>query len=163
MSKARVTWAFQERPVSSTKMNQVVIDYITPAVPIWSYYDSLSVADSVGVASIAPRGFFPYNPQKSVYDRLYVIGAASIIGTDQTSDFDLTFDGGSTWVPAFPSLTGAPVVMISTFTLAEVWNLDVQVATFQWIGWRITEGMPGGSSGAICFQGFLYNSANTPF
>lgn len=157
MSKARVSWAFQERPVSSTKMNQVVIDYITPALPIWSTFYTFEAT----ALSTSPRLFYPYNPQKSVFNRLYLIGAAVANGSDETDEFDVSFDGGASWTPAFPSVTAAPVTILAT-TLAETWNLDVQVATFQWIGWRWA-GPPVTSSAHLGFIGFLYNSSNTPF
>lgn len=164
MSKARVSWAFQERPVSSSKMNQANTDYITPGVPIWSYFYSHTVADTIGAYATAPRGFFPYNPQKSVHNRLYIFGfAAQSAGGDQTAEFDVSFDGGATWTPAFPSVAAAPVTL-GAGTLFEIWDLDVQVATFQWIGWRWAgPAMVGGTSMSLGFQGFLYRSTDTPF
>jgi hypothetical protein len=164
MSKARVNWAFQERPVSSTKMNQANTDYITPGLPIWSYWFKFN-NDSGGLTGGGGVGYYPYNPQKSVYDRLYIFGGAfTSSGGDETDEFDVTFNGGASWTPAFPSLTASPVGLVGAFTLAETWDLDVQVATFQWIGWRWSG--PGPTSGnefILGFQGFLYRSTDTPF
>jgi hypothetical protein len=165
MSKARVSWAFQERPVSSSKMNQANTDYMTPGVPIWSYFYRFQNDSgvNVGAGPLLGGGFYPYNPQKSVYDRLYLIGAAFNGASEESDEFDLTFDGGATWTPAFPSAAAAPITILST-TVAETWNLDVQVATFQWIGWRWAGGgVSTGTAFVLGLQGFLYRSTDTPF
>ncbi len=168
MSKARVDWTFGERPVSSSKMDQEITDYITPGVPIWSYFYKFSHATAEsggtgGAASTNGCAFFPYNPQKSVHNRLYLLGGAFANNNDESDEFDLSFDGGATWTPAFPSVTAAPVTIYSV-TLAEIWDLDAQVATFQWIGWRWAGPpiAPGGEMN-LALIGFLYNSTDNPF
>jgi hypothetical protein len=166
MSKAKVSWAFQERPVASSKMNQAIIDYITPALPIWSFSYNMTVDDpGVPVTGLEFYGFYPYNPQKSVYDRLYLIGRVNNSGLERADQIEVTFDGGSSWTPAFPSATAAPVMLGGGAgdTLVEIWNLDVQVATFQWIGTRLTDPIGQGNVGLARLIGFLYRSTDTPF
>lgn len=169
MSKAKVSWAFQERPVASSKMNQVVTDYITPGLPIWSFgndafwdpgFNGLDPGIPLAQAVVAIYGWYPYNPQKSVFDRLYLLASHFLGGVDKIADIDMSFDGGASWVPAFPSATAAPV-SYGNATYAETWNLDAQVATFQWLGVR--------GNGIVLttnhfrLMGFLYRSTDTPF
>jgi hypothetical protein len=139
-------------------MNQVITDYITPALPIWSYKFAFDVATPIfGVSQYF--GYYPYNPQKSVYDRLWITAFSSRDGVNAAADFELSFDTGASWTGAFPSLAASG---LTGFTYDETWNLGVQVATFQWIGLRHSL-LAASQSFSCAVFGFLYRSTDTPF
>lgn len=165
MSKARVDWAFGERPVSSSKLDQANTDYITPGNPIWSirdewFWDSgLMPAIQVPSTNIA---WYPYNPQKSVADRLYLLGRLYIDAVDESDELEISFDTGANWTPAFPSITAGPV-SFGADTLFEIWDLSAQVVSFQWLGIRISSPIATSANFRLHLLGFLYNSNDTPF
>lgn len=164
MSKARVDWTFGESPVGSAKLDQVSIDHITPGLPIWSFAYSAFWDSTLTPNTVTPApniGFYPYHPDKSVYDRLYLIGRAVRDGAEFTNDIEISFDSGGSWTGAFPSSTAAPV-SFGTDTFSEIWNLDTNVVGFQWLGIRHNLATFD-ENYHLRLLGFLYSSDDDPF
>jgi len=160
MSKARVDWISGERPVGSAKLDEVATDYITPGVPIWSFCIRDFAATEVSSIIL---GFYPYHPSRSVYDRLRVLGSLALDGADNTTNFQLSFNSGSSWTGAFPSAIAAPVDFATPGAdRMEDWNLDAQVAGFQWLGVRANVA-PVAQNLRLALFGFLFRSTDPPF
>lgn len=164
MSKPRTSWVSNESPASSSKQNQQTIDYMTPGVPVWSFAFT-AYAPTPSSIDNYQLGFYPHSPSKSVYNRLRIIGAANVSGVDDSLDYEISFDSGSTWTAAFPSASVAPVsLMSSAVTYVEDWNLDAQVTSFQYIGIRCGDMTAlNDSSAVIKLFGFLFNITDNPF
>lgn len=160
LSKARVDWIFLESPVGSDKLDQVTTDWMTNGLPIWSIVES----GSASLSEAPYMAWYPYSSAKSVHDRLYCVGWASVNGADHgDGPWEVSFDTGATWVSAFSNPVTPPVDYepggIPTY--AGTFDLDAEVTGVQWLGLRYN--FPSVNTRYLRFVGFLYNSVDTPF
>lgn len=170
MSKARVTWAFQE-VVASSKLNQANTDWIDKGQLIHSSAGGAYPDDNAAInVNVIGLGMWPYNPAKQVYDRMRVMTYVTYYyNAAPTCQFQYTLNAGGAWVGA-PLATGLPFALPSvTFTggayIGSTINgyddVDISgVAATTWFGWRINTG----NLFAIGWWAlaYLYNSVDTP-
>lgn len=168
MSKARVSYATGERPALSSKQNQQITDYITMALPVFNSSELMYVDNATGgpiVVGVSNKvlGWYPYNPDKNVHTHLRILFGYSEIDGSTFNDLEYTLDSGSTWNNALSGSVAPPVDLgavdqhMNTIPLASI-------TTFQWIGVRLDITFDLNQSAFLYFfQGFLYNSTDTPF
>lgn len=166
MSKAKSTWAPNESPISSSKQNQQTIDHITPGLPIWSIsFDIVLTTPTSQIVTNVRHAWYPYHADKSVYDRLYLLGREIMDGAETTDELEVSFDSGATWTQAFPSAAAAPVdFYASAGTLVEIHDISV-ISGFQFIGIRRGTGLPTSFTDnyRLKLTGLLYLSTDSPF
>ena len=169
MSKAPVDWAFGEVPVQSSKMDQVVVDHITPGLSVWSVQVHAFWDNSLGagpIMSSVVHGWYPFHADKSVHNRLYLLAREVMDGSETTANLEVTLDSGATWSPAFPSATAGPVEWFGAGpgTLFEIWDVST-ITGFQWIGIRRGSTVPTSftTSYRLAIAGILYNLTFNPF
>ena len=174
MSKLRETIAFQEL-LTSSKTNQLISDYITPGKLIMH-------VTGCWFAHATPSyiGWWPFNPNKNVFDRIRILGQAwTPAGGGQPlgSWLEYTLDSGGSWtaigaginiagllitLPADPIGIGPPPTEL---TLA-YWDVDISsIAATELIGFRLNDAGGGGghNTAVVDLSMFLYLSTETPF
>lgn len=169
MTKGKEVYTFGEAPARSTKINQWVTDYITTQREVFNF----TATYDLNIGGFARpnfwyMGWWPYNPDKSLYNRLRVhyrlfwSGAVNVV-------LEYSLDSAATWVPfavAGPGFTGLPL-SVPVATLANSQAVDIPldgITGFQHIGLRTDNDLPGVSNHlAINLMGFLWSTTDTPF
>ncbi len=182
MTKVRETWAFQEL-MTSTKLNEANTDYITRGQLILSTTGSADLTTyAVGgpgkvVADPIIFPAFPYNPAKQLFDRMRVWAIVawdeSVCGNPWLIDY--TLDSGASWVnaplpDAILPVTIRPVTPYGAVTnpgtedfIRNQETIDISgIAAFQWLGWRIRNGIAVDDWVAWAINVWLYSSTDTP-
>lgn len=186
MSRARVTWAADEL-LTSTKHNQEISDYLRRGQLIISSCGSVlqtqtGAQDAGGVQTgqlvLIRNGFtlgwYPYNPDKQIFDRLAIhgaFGAVDVNNDDRTADMHLEYslDSGTNWTtaglaetptPTFPTLP--PQSIAATLDGGATTVNISSMATFQWIGLRFSFDIGCTAATWMAFA-FLYLSTDDPF
>lgn len=166
MAKDRVTWEHRDVDTSA-RQTEGVTDYITPAFMIASTAGGLvNEVNNLSNYDTWHFGWYPYNPAKSLYDRMRIIYHGDRNAGALTLP-EYTINAGVAWVPTV--LAGAPpyavapplsILDVITFGTEDV-VLPLGAAT--WLGWRINTVGAAPTSLTWTITVFLYNSADTPF
>jgi hypothetical protein len=176
MPKAIVDFTSNERPVLSSKMDQVVTDYVTPGLPIISlsslwFVDNRPVGDGgngITVAGVSQKvlGWYPYNGAKSVFNRMRLLFGYSEIDGATFTNLQFTTDSGGTWSNALAGAVAPSVDLNLANEFMNTFDLSA-VTTAQWIGFRMSMLFDVTDESAFNFMltAFLYNSdaAHDPF
>jgi len=181
MAKAKVEWTFGETPATADKLNQTTLDYIRRGQLILSstgltlHTTTTFGPESVAVNSLPNLGWFPYNPQKQVFDRMDILFNHETIasgGGDLTTSTHLQYslDSDASWTSANPGQSAAPVPLHPPAGLAGTTDLGASMRTvnisgitsFQWIGFRYLFDLSPEAHTWIAMA-YLYLSTDTPF
>lgn len=169
MTKTRTRWAAGESPASSSKQNEQTVDYISPGKLICSSVGGIDngAAETPSIHPVALvfyLGWYPWNPAKSVYDRLRIWSHKLVVGGSGTQELQYTVSSGSVWTSTATGSVATPVPINNPFQAANggTADLDVDLSSFtgfRWIGFRWSS--DGGA--AITYlgwflQAFLYRS-----
>jgi hypothetical protein len=170
MSKTPVNFSFKEA-LTSGEHNAQTIDYLTSG-------ESFCHATTLLYSATGPRpitvGWHPYNPNKSVWNRLRMLGGVEVTGIPVPLPPmpEYSLDSGVTWTAVAPAVGGLPIDVgrggsPPTFPFDTTVNLEVGAGgpvVFEFIGirWpRITGGV--GFTIDWMLTSFFYNSAFNPF
>jgi hypothetical protein len=150
MSKARVSWAFDEL-LTSAKHNQENTDYITPGLLLVSSTGGISDTNTAFGVTL---GFYPYSPSKSVFNRMLVGGFTSSTPSHNLT-FEYSLDSGATWTHAdlteawpggTPTHSGLPGFTTQEGPGCNIIDLS-GIASFQYLGFKLTATNPGELTG----------------
>ena len=133
MVKAREDWAFQEI-VSSAKENQAIIDYITRGQLV---YSGMEVVGTVVGANV---GFYPYNADKQLYNRLHVVAKFGGLASNGGPIFDpavvlqYSINAGVAWVNAPAPVVAPPGTLLqnAAWDNAGAWTTMLPPTSGQW-------------------------------
>lgn len=166
MSKQKEAYVFQEAPGTSTKLNQLIVDSITPARLVFDFTMVWNTNIGPAQAEFWYFGWWPYNPEKSIYDRLRIHYRHTQIG-GSLGDFEYSLDSAASWVPF--SDAGSSGLPLSTLLIggANVLAVDIrldEITSFQHIGTRLDTGRPSVPDHlAVNLIGYLWSTEDTPF
>lgn len=166
MSKNRETVVFGETPATSSKLNQLIKDYITPGSMIFDVNFEWDITFGVLVTPILYFGWWPYNPVKNVYDRLRVHWAYTNFGANVPT-WEYSLDSNGSW-NGFPASAGTGLPLSDpAITDVNSGAVDIPldgITVFQHIGIRLNLGMPPNPTEVMAnAKGYLWSTNDTPF
>jgi hypothetical protein len=180
MTRARTTYVFGETPLTSSKLNQEVSDYLTRGQLIVSSVGHALRVSTTGGASLLPPaagswvnlGWYPFNPLKQVYDRMDIIFNLHASGTATDLHIQYSLDSDASWINANPghsSLSGIlgirlPEIIGGGTSLGPALRtVDLSgILSGQYIGLRLFVDVTQEAFSWFCTS-FLYLSSETPF
>lgn len=159
MTKAKEVVAYGETPATSAKINQIITDYLTRGTIMCNAQGGPLTSADNGTWIV---GWYPYNPDKQLWDRLRIFGQIDYAAAVFTTQYSV--DSGGSWSTI---IGGAPPVATSTPSSGSTTQFDTTVdlsgiGSFQWLGIRLNFTV---SSGSLYWfvHSHLFNATDTPY